>query len=383
MRLIAWCAVVLGLVSGIASASEGELPWDKQFSELGYHILYTSSINLINGLQLTLDQATRLHQLAADVEKASQKPPPNAGSFGARLQPARSAYRDLEEILLKGEEVPQELAARMHSGRAAESAEVRASLAHSPAKQGCAKCHSNPAERGPAAKALDRTDFVEREMGVAHMTGPYGGTAGFMQAMRTSSDIEKILTPSQLSLVSDFSCCITPPKNLKDPARVGQAAVSEERLTLLRGVRRIPESIWSTSRATILKKTGDILAMAFPGMPDSEKKLHGERAGQILDKARALSDVDFEMQKEELAKALDQREARREKASNVVNPAHHAATFLMLPGSTRAYDALTGRLKSAQTAGTAQVDLKNIQGAENCQDGHCALKNGGNIKPGQ
>jgi hypothetical protein len=181
-------------------------------------------------------------------------------------------------------------------------------------------------------------------------------------------------------LVKDFSCCIVPPKNLKDPARVGQAAENEDIIALLRGVRKVPDSLWPISRGFLQKKAEDVLAAAFPGISDDDRKIQGEKAGQILDRVRSLSDVDFEMQKEDLAKSWDPKASTREKkASKPVNSGHYAATFLMLPGATRAYDSLIARLKTAQTASTAQTDLKSIQGAENCQDGHCALKNGGNI----
>ncbi|MGD0089525.1 MAG: hypothetical protein ABSE73_06350 [Planctomycetota bacterium] len=383
MRSTAACSIVVGFACLLGGAAESEVPWDKQFAEMGYHILYTSSINLINGLQLTQEQATRLRQLAAEAEKASQKPPVNSGTFGAKLQQVRSAYLEVEELLLKGEEVPKDVEARMAGARMVEAAVIHASLSRDPSKQGCGKCHSDPATRGPSAKLEDRNSFNPFELGAAHAIGPFGDLFGFLKAMAKGKDIEQILTPAQLAVVGDFSCCITPPKNLKDPARVGQASVSEEKLNLLRGARKVPESLWPVTRAILLIKAQDVFAAISPGMPESEKITHTAKAGEILDKARALSDVDFELQKEELAKSWDPGGNNKPRAVNPVKAEHQAATFLMLPGATRAYDALLTRLKNSQTATTAQVDLNTIQGADNCKDGHCALKNGGNIKPGE
>jgi len=381
MKPFAWCAAVVVLACGIAKAEDREVPWDAQLAEFGYHILCTSSINLINGLQLTVDQATRLKALAADVEKVSLKAPPNTGTFNARWQPARETFRDLEEILIKGEEVPSEMEARLRSGRAAEAAVIKASLAHDPSKQGCAKCHADVSALKPGAQTLDGSEFNEKEKGAAHVTGPYG-KSGIVKVFLVANEIEKILTPAQLSLLGDFTCCITPPKNLKDPARVGQAAVSENRLDLLRNIRKIPESTWPISRKVILKRTEDGLAAAHPGISESEKQADVEKAGKLLDKARSLSDVDFELQKEELAKDFSPRAAKAQAAAgSTVKPSQHAAWFLMLPGSTRVYDALLERLQRAPAVAAGQVNLKTIKGAENCQDGNCALKGAGNLKP--
>lgn len=384
MRTLRCCVASLAFVAGAAWAAEGELPWDKQLAELGYHIVFTSSLNLINGLQLTMDQAATLRQLAGGIEKVSSQPPPDTGSFGPRLQPVRSTFRDLEALLLKGDDMPQELETRVRSARMIEAAEIRASLELNPARHGCAKCHADPAQRASGSQQLDRTAFNEREMGFAHLSGPFG-LVGTARALKASAEIERILTPSQLSLLGDFTCCLTPPRNLKDPARVGQAVVSENRLELLRNVRKVPAGVWPISRAVIVKRLGDGLSAARPGIPEAAKKANLELAGSVLDQARALSDVDFELQKEDLARQLDPRAALTQKsAATPPRPSTHAAWFLLLPGSTRAYDALIERLKKGETAAaTAQVDLNTIKGAANCQDGKCALPGEGNLKPGR
>jgi hypothetical protein len=228
---------------------------------------------------------------------------------------------------------------------------------------------------------LDGSDFSDKEKGAAHSTGPYGNGA-ITKVFLASGEIEKILTPSQLSLLGDFTCCITPPKNLKDPARVGQAAVSEGKLELFRGVRKIPESTWAFSRKIILKRIEDGLGAAYPGISASERQADVEKAGKLLDQARALSDVDFELQKEDLAKEFNPRTAKAQAAAaGTIKPAHHAAWFLLLPGSTRTYDNVLDRLRKGATSVAAQTDLKTIEGADNCQDGHCALKDGGNLQP--
>ncbi|MCY3023896.1 MAG: hypothetical protein NTW87_33370 [Planctomycetota bacterium] len=379
MKPRAWLCTFLLLVAGAVAAQEPEAPWDKQLWEMGYHIICTSSINLINGLQLTQDQAVRLRRLAKEVETVALKPPTENGMFSPKLATVRAAYRDLEEVLLKGGEVSKELEGQLQRARAIESAEIRASLAHNPQKTGCAQCHSDPANRDSSAKQLDRTDFNEKAMGAAHVSGPYGAL-GIARVMKLSAEVEKILTPAQQSMLGDFTCCLVPPKNLKDPARVGQAAVSENKLELLKHVRGVPEAGWPAARKAILKRVGEGLAAAFPGKPEKEREAETAETGKLLDKARALNDVDFELQKDTLAAAMTRRPTVA-RASSPVSPGFHAATFLLLPGSAQTYDNLTERLKLAEKKPAQQVDLKTISGAENCQDGKCALKGAGNLKP--
>jgi hypothetical protein len=214
------------------------------------------------------------------------------------------------------------------------------------------------------------------------MAGPFG-SSGFMKLFKAAHEVEKILTPGQLAVTSDFSCCITPPKNLKDPTRVGQAAVTEGKLELFKFVRGVPDPRWEFTRKFLVQKMDDVFAAAYPGMPPAQRAAMAEKSGQAMDQARKLSDVDYELEKEKLAAEIDSRTQLRKSqpASAEIKPAFRAAMFLLLPGSTPAYDALLERLKKAKDAPVAQTDLNKIEAADTCRDGSCALKGEGNLQP--
>ena len=88
------------------------------------------------------------------------------------------------------------------------------------------------------------------------------------------------------------------------------------------------------------KRTLDALQkgalIADPGMTEKKIKEERKRVGDILEKARSLSDVDFEMEKENLAAQI--------KAGTPQTPEHlqnfNSAFFLLMPGSVRVYDKL-------------------------------------------
>ena len=49
--------------------------WEEQIHDMGYLILHLSSINAINGMNLTPDQARRLGEMAHEVEAVSERVP--------------------------------------------------------------------------------------------------------------------------------------------------------------------------------------------------------------------------------------------------------------------------------------------------------------------
>ena len=52
-----------------------EASWEEQARAMGYLILHLSSVNAINGLNLSRDQAVRLRGMARDVEASGAKVP--------------------------------------------------------------------------------------------------------------------------------------------------------------------------------------------------------------------------------------------------------------------------------------------------------------------
>jgi hypothetical protein len=70
-----------------------------------------------------------------------------------------------------------------------------------------------------------------------------------------------------------------------------------------------------------------------------------ERIGKIFDKARSLSDVDFEMEKENLASQINLTAPETPERLRDFN----SAFFLLLPGSAEVYDRLIEYIDSQKS----------------------------------
>ena len=83
--------------------------WEEQMHGMGYLILHLSSINAINGMNLTPDQARRLRQMAHEVEAISEKIPDFETIYRPDLAEVRDTYLEVRKYIISGKEVPGEL----------------------------------------------------------------------------------------------------------------------------------------------------------------------------------------------------------------------------------------------------------------------------------
>jgi hypothetical protein len=185
---------------------------------------------------------------------------------------------------------------------------------------------------------------MRKVMGLAHMEGVYG-KRGITKLLSVSSQAEAILTDAQKSILGSFSCCLVPPQDLSDPVRAGQAETSEKSLELVRNVRRIPEAAWPVARERILQRADEITQIVSAGATAEKKSAVRERVGKAIDRARSLSDVEFEVEKNELARAV----------KIAVQPPqgdapHKAAYFLLVPGASKVYAQYLQRLAKQDKA---------------------------------
>jgi len=316
-------------VSVPALAAQGN--WEADLREMGYLFLHISNINVVNGLNLTKEQAAKLVQLALQVEEVAPTPPSLRGSIAPELATVRKAWLELRSLLLKGEPIPKELEDRVNQGRMAESKAIRATLRSVPAaiNTNCVSCHTapgtakgEPMSPGPGTKKL---------MDLAHVEAIYGkrGIAKFVQL---SPKVEEILTEPQKAILGSFACCLVPPQGLSDPVRAGQAESSEKALDLLRKVRSCPDAFWPTMREGILSYADQFTEAVSPGASPLRKAAARDGVAKALDRARTCSDVEFEIEKDSLSKAV--------KTAIVPAPGegpYKAAYFLLIPGASRVY----------------------------------------------
>jgi hypothetical protein len=335
--------------------------WDEHLYELGYRLYINSTINVIYGVNLTREQAVKLRELAKEVEKKGMKKPDTKGKFLPEVQKVRDVYMEIQKTLSDKKEVGKELNAKLVEARKLESRILRDGLTAPVWGQkygSCRRCHAEPKIEGDkisydikgkkwkAMGAKAKSQRVKREMAIAHLGAVLKDEGGFkFMSKEMGKKVAAILTDNQKEVVGSFSCCLVPPKSLSDPVRVGQADVAEWQVEMLEKSRKCPDRLWPVAKKRALNELEKGAVIADPGITEEKKKKERKRVGDLLDKARALSDVDFEMEKEELASQIKVQTAQVPEYLEDFN----SAFFLLMPGSVEVYDELIKHLDNQES----------------------------------
>ncbi|MBL7140789.1 MAG: hypothetical protein ISS74_07760 [Planctomycetes bacterium] len=364
--LFAMVPVLLVLAAGPAplegaAPSAAPVPWDEQNRAMGYLILHLSNINVVNGLNLSRDQAVALRDVARQVQATSPALPDLTGPYRPDLAEVRDAYLEVRRRLLAGEEIDDALRQRVARARTTESAVVRLSItAPDAARAGCAHCHQAPeapdvrtlgadAYRG-GVQQVARDPADRKAVFVAHSEGLLG-KRGLVTVALLAGKVDGILTGAQKAGLAEFSCCIIPPKDMSDPSRIGQAESGEQTVEHLRQAREIPDALWPAVRRMILERAEALTVAVAPGADQDRKQAVRDRVGDVYDRARAAGDVDFEIDKHALAAELADL-LRPETPQGDNQRRFMAAYFLTVPGAVEAYDRLIERLDAQAAAPT-------------------------------
>lgn len=195
---------------------------------------------------------------------------------------------------------------------------------------------------------------------------------------KLAKDVEAILFESQKQVLEDYKPCLIPPKNLKDPVRVGQANDSSQAVNMLKKLRQIPAGTIEEKQDEIIETTIDRIGRHGGKFKEDERAQVRQKLADIIEKTRAMSDVDFELNKEDLAKELaflhkiDYLEEKiKELAGTRDVVAHKITSFFLDP---RIIPLLEERIHQVETHTVGdQADLDKISPADKCQAGQCAI----------
>jgi len=354
--------LAMGLALFASAAFAGEscdpkrpvLPRTEQLRGLGFLLYQLSCINVINGLHLTREQAVSLRDMAREFSASGIRSPRLDVPYSPDLEKVRAEFLGAREILLTGNTVTDELRKRIFKARAVESAAIKAGLCWNPREKyaACSRCH---AETAPTKRALDRAwtglpAWTAKEKALAHLMGAFeaGSEVRGMRALkRISSRVDTVLTPEQKAIFHSFSCCLLPPKNLSDPARVGQAASSPWHVKVLETARKKSAGAWPITKRFISGLFVRHALVAQPGLTQAHKKEIVRRVGEVLEEARSLSDMEFQLHSDDLAARLKGPAAPTPDEKSLP---FMRAFFLLVPGSAAFYDRLIARLDQASTA---------------------------------
>jgi hypothetical protein len=216
-----------------------------------------STINLLNGLNLSRKQMKQVLSLARLAEEARQYA---ASQMKEVLPEAEEAFSALREEIVKGSPAQGYLPKR-------------------------AKLINN--------RLKDLHQDIQADM------------SNRMQQIE--GRLREVLTAGQIPIVSEFKPCLIPPDELGEPARAGQADPSSKLITKLRRLRELPDWAWENRKEFIVERVVERIAKHFR-LTDEEMDAEYARLLKLFERARALSEIDFEVEKLTLANAIKPRD---------------------------------------------------------------------------
>jgi hypothetical protein len=216
-----------------------------------------STINLLNGLNLSREQIKQVLSLARLAEEARQYA---ASQMKEILPEAQEAFSALKEEIKKGSPAQGYLP-------------KRAKLINSRLKD---------LHQDIQADMADRMQQIEARL-------------------------RQVLTAGQIHIVSEFKPCLIPPDELGEPARAGQADPSSKIIKKLRRLRELPDWAWENRKEFIVERVVERIAKHFR-LTDEEAEAEYARLLQLFERARALSEIDFEVEKLTLANQIKPRD---------------------------------------------------------------------------
>lgn len=112
----------------------------------------------------------------------------------------------------------------------------------------------------------------------------------------------RVLTAAQLEIIEGFVPCLIPPKDLKNPVRVGQAGAAEGPLARMAElIYATPEDVWSERKMLLLGKICRKMEEETGKLNDSMRADLLNRLSETAKKIRATDPVDFPLKKGDLA----------------------------------------------------------------------------------
>lgn len=128
---------------------------------------------------------------------------------------------------------------------------------------------------------------------------------GFTRLQALEGEAKGVLTPGQLAIIEDYKPCLIPPKDLKSPTRAGQAFDTAPAERFLTRARSIPDERYARARDILTEGFLDRLEKHLGPLPDKTAKR--EEVLRVIEQARAMTDEEFALEKEDMASKLAPR----------------------------------------------------------------------------
>ena len=229
----------------------GDLEVREIFAEVNDLRREINLINLVNGLSLSADQ---MNQMLAILRKVEATKGEYQSKVASQAHEMEEILKELREILARNEEIDQGLIRKFH-------------------------------------RAKKRGEDLKEEFHSALM--PY------------QDEMKRVLNGNQLALIEEFKPCVVPPHDVRNPVRIGQAS-GDTRMgeRLLTRVRQMDESLYQRRKPRLIERYIERVERHVGIFSDEERTEEESRVADIFKRARELSDLDFDVQKGDLAREL-------------------------------------------------------------------------------
>lgn len=247
---ILFLALVMGALL-LANSGCASLPVAKadELTDVGELQREVQLLNLLNGLELSTDQMRFLLEKAQEAQKIREE---FKGKADGNVAETTEVLSELRAILMEGENIPDSLREQWYS------------------------THS---------KNLELRGEYEEEM------------------TRIAQEVQGILEGHQIYALKHFVPCVIPPQS---GARIGQAEDTTAGEEILARIRAIPAARFERKKGEIARRIMERLKSHLPRgfAPAINEEEEIARILSILEEARGLSDVEFELQKTDLVQQV-------------------------------------------------------------------------------
>ncbi len=285
-------------------------------------------LNLVNGLHLTPHQIVHVLRAAREAKTLLDEARP-PGPDAKDLAEAARRLEEVRDALLAGKEPPE--------------GALRA------------------AETLPARGAAAKRGFAEVSKGIAAL----------------EDRVEAEMLDSQKEVLRTYKPCLVPPKDLRDPVRVGQADDAGPMMRLLDQAVSIPAERWESASAVLIEKViekeQEHVGKYGPGDAAARRGVLRE----AFEEARELARTDYEMRKEGLAervRPVDRAQDLHHEIEGLVVSSGRPGKLARILLEPRVIPILQKRLDLLRRQVRDPVSLEAVKAAENCEGGHCAIR---------
>ena len=118
-------------------------------------------------------------------------------------------------------------------------------------------------------------------------------SATFNEQMASKvAEAKKILNPGQVAMVKNYRPCIVPTSDLTDPSRIGSAA-SEQMLQHFERIRNLSVQVYEHRKQDIIDHHVRRMRLHFQGKIDVAQE--GAEFAEFIDEIRAMDDVEWQL----------------------------------------------------------------------------------------